>query len=389
MSTRREFLTAQPMREAIAHAGAEPTQGACVPLAGNTVRLGKVAMASDFEVILNPGPGALLSAASDALELIDRLEDQMSVFRPSSELSRLNALAAGEAVVVEGQLFDLLRQTVRYAAESQGAFDPTAGPLVSLWRQCRRERRIPTDAELSSARARLGWGDVEFDEAGRTVRFRRSGIELNLNAIGKGYALDRAGELLDDASVARQPPEPLPAPEVETRSQASDTPPDPRSSILDPPSSIPPAWLIHGGHSSILARGSLTGRSGWPISLRHPLFPNRRLATIALSNRGMSTSGSAVQYYRVGNRRYAHLLDPRTGWPAEGMLSATVLAPTAAQAEALSTAFFVLGVEMAREYCHNHTSVAALLVPAPRRGPRLEPVNCGIPESDLIWEPEA
>jgi thiamine biosynthesis lipoprotein len=102
----------------------------------------------------------------------------------------------------------------------------------------------------------------------------------------------------------------------------------------------------------------------------------------------MSTSGSGVQFYRVGHKRYGHLLDPRTGWPAEGMLSVTVLAPTAARAEALSTAFFVLGVEKARSYCHNCLEVSALLIPAPHDGQRLEPVVCGIPETDLIWTPD-
>lgn len=314
-----------------------------MPLAGNTVQLGKVAMASDFEVILNADARGMLSAASDALALIDRLEDQMSVYRPHSELSQLNARAATEPVVVEQQLFDLLRQTVDYATELDGAFDPTSGRLVALWRQCRREHRLPTDAELNEARARIGCSDVEFDTELRTIRFRRPGLELNLNAIGKGYALDRAGEILGSS------------------------------------------WLIHGGHSSILARGSLAGNSGWPIALRHPLFPTRQLATLLLKDRGMSTSGSGVQFYRIGENRYGHLLDPRTGWPAEGMLSVTVLAPTAARAEALSTAFFVLGVEKARAYCHNHEEVSALLVPAPRDGQRLEPVVCGIPETDLIW----
>ncbi|HTI50333.1 MAG TPA: FAD:protein FMN transferase, partial [Planctomycetaceae bacterium] len=101
MSTRREFLTAQPLRDALEHAADEAGEGACVPLAGNTVRLGKTAMASPFEVILNPGAGELLSAASDALELIDRLEDQMSIYRPHSELSRLNAEASRGPVAVE------------------------------------------------------------------------------------------------------------------------------------------------------------------------------------------------------------------------------------------------------------------------------------------------
>jgi FAD:protein FMN transferase len=349
MPTRREFLTAQPLREALDRAAEEPAQSAFVPLAANTVRLGKVAMASDFEVILNPDARKRLGAASDALAMIDQLEEQMSVFRPQSELSRLNDRAADEPVAVEKRLFDLLRETVDHATELESAFDPTAGPLVALWRHCRRERRIPTEEELEEARARIGCGDVEFDSRSQTIRFRRPGVELNLNAIGKGYALDRAAELLASGGSS---------------------------------------WLIHGGHSSILAAGSLAGGNGWPIALRHPLFPNRQLATLLLKDRGISTSGSGVQFYQVGEKRYGHLIDPRTGWPAEGMLTVTVLAPTAARAEALSTAFFVLGVEKARTYCHNHREVAALLIPAPRDGERLKPVVCGIPETDLIWTPD-
>jgi FAD:protein FMN transferase len=169
--------------------------------------------------------------------------------------------------------------------------------------------------------------------------------------MGKGYALDRAAQVLDPAVSE---------------------------------------WLMHGGHSSILARGNHTGCEGWPISVSHPLLPGRQLATLRLKDRGMSTSGSMMQFFRHQGRRYGHIIDSRTGWPVETMLSVTVLAADAAQAEALSTAFFVIGVEMAREYCHNHKDVAALLVPAPAPGSgnRLEPVNCGIPESDLTFIPE-
>src|SRR5262249_24592677 len=143
-----------------------------------------------------------------------------------------------------------------------------------------------------------------------------------------------------------------------------------------------------GGHSSLLARGCHTGYDGWPVGIRHPLFPDRQFAVLLLNDRGMSTSGSTVQYFRHRGHRYGHIIDPRTGWPVESMLPATVVAPTATEAEALSTAFFVIGVEKAREYCHNHPQVAALLVPALPSGNRLDPVNLGIPESALVFIPE-
>jgi len=144
-------------------------------------------------------------------------------------------------------------------------------------------------------------------------------------------------------------------------------------------------WLFHGGQSSLLARGDHNQWGGWPVGIRHPLFPQQRLMTVLLKDWALSTIGTGVENFRHGGERDAHILDPRTGWPAEGMLSVTVLAPTAAEADALSTAFFVTGVENARRYCDNHGGVTAMLIPPPRRGRTLEPIVCGIPDEVLFF----
>ena len=184
---------------------------------------------------------------------------------------------------------------------------------------------------------------------------------MNLNGIGKGYALDRAAELLAGAES-----------EYEIRN-----------------------WLLHGGHSSVLARGehfhpgTEGSVGGWPVGIRNPLFPDERLATLLLRNQAMGTSGSGVQYFRVGGKRYGHVLDPRTGWPVDHLLSVTVLADSAAEADALSTAFFVMGLEKAIEFCQNRPDVRALLIPPPHRGRTLEPVVCGIPDEDLFFVSDA
>jgi len=348
MATRREFISGKGLREANAGEGAGAAPKPFIAL-GDTMRLGAPAMASDFEVILNPGPASRIEAASAALELIDQLENQMSVYRFHSELSLLNGKAPSGPVEVERRLFDLLHRAVQYSNETEGAFDPTSGPLTALWRRCKKEKRLPSEEEIAAARKRLGCQNVTFDVEAATICYAHTGVTLNLNAMGKGYALDRAAELLKEGTSE---------------------------------------CLMHGGYSSILARGGHAGCDGWPVSIRHPLFPDRQLATVLLKDRGMSTSGSAVQFFRYQGKRYGHIVDPRTGWPVDSMLSVTVLAPDAARAEALSTAFFVLGVEKAREYCHNHQEVMALLVPAPASGSRLEPVNCGIPESDLAFIPQ-
>jgi thiamine biosynthesis lipoprotein len=348
-ATRRDLLTGaalqrwiaasqQRLAELASHDPQEPTSGP-------TVHLTHTAMACDFDVILNPGPAAQLEAASTALDLVDRLEDQLSVYRPTSELSRLNATAADGPVVVESQLFDLLMQADSLAAETGGAFDATSGPLVRLWRECRAAGRVPTREEVAAARARVGRGHVEFDPESESIRFLQPGVEFNLGSIGKGYAIDRCAQVLADEGVRDV--------------------------------------LIHGGTSSVRAMGRHASGPGWPVGLRNPLFPDRRWGMVRLCDRSMSTTGSGVQSFRVEGRRYGHVLDPRNGWPVEGMLSCTVLAPTAALADALSTAFFVLGVENASQYCHNRREITAIVIPAPTSGARLEPIVLG--PTDGLW----
>src|SRR5262249_11136482 len=154
----------------------------------------------------------------------------------------------------------------------------------------------------------------------------RPGLEINLGSIGKGYALDRVAELLRT--------------EWEIGSA-----------------------LLHGGRSSVYAMGTEPGDSrGWVIGVRHAWDPERRLAKGRLRNRGLATSAATFQHLEYQGRKLGHILDPRTGWPAEGIASATVIAPTAAEADALSTAFFVLGIEGARRYCETHPDIGALLL---------------------------
>ncbi len=353
MPNRRDFLSGRAIQQQIAAAGeamADELNAASqlprTPESGPTVRLGKQAMACDFDVILNPGPAARIDAASSALDVVDSLEEQLSVYQPDSEVSRINATAVERRVEVEPRLFELLRLARQVSDDTGGGYDITTGPLIALWRRCKTEYRLPASQELADGLSLVGMSKVEFDLERSAVRFTRSGMEFNLGSIGKGYALDRAAEVLVEQGVGE--------------------------------------FLLHGGKSSLLARGPHHQHRGWPIGISNPLFPDKTLATILLVDAGLSTSGSNIQYYRLDGKRYGHILDPRTGWPAEGLASVTVLAPTAALAEALSTAFFVIGVENAQRYCHNHPEIKALLIPAPEPGQRLRIVNCGLPADELF-----
>ncbi len=353
-ATRREFLTGKTVRseapregEAAVNASLVKPEEQIESAAGDTIRLETRAMACDFAVIMNLGPVEQVKAASNALELVHQLEDQMSVYREESELSRLNKQAAEAPLPVEQHLFEMLLEARRLCVETNGGFDPTSGVLVELWRQCRQDGRIPTDHEIAAVSELIDIDHVRFNEEQHTVGFDRRGVELSPGGIGKGYALDRAGQLLFEQGVDD--------------------------------------WLIHGGHSSLLARGDYNEQGGWPVGIRNPLFPDERLAMIQLKDCALSSSGSGVQSFRHNGKRYGHILDPRSGWPAEGMLSVTVVARTAAQADALSTAFFVNGVEQAQHYCNNRDDVSALLIPSPYKGRKLEPVVCGKADEVLFF----
>lgn len=348
---RREFLTGKALRKQVEAGGelladeiAQSERRA--PVAGDTVRLETRAMACDFAVIMNPDHGDQVPIASDALELIHELESRMTIYRDDSELSAINREAGRGPVLAGTELFAILAEAVAIAESTDGAFDPTAGPLIQLWKRCREESRIPDAAELQSARSMMGVEHVRLDADAMTVEFTRPGVSFDLGGIGKGYALDRcAASLLENGL---------------------------------------PNFLLHGGQSSMIARGTHIGCDGWPVGIRDPYFPKQNLATVLLQDRALSTSGSGVQFFRHAGRRYGHLLDPRDGMPAEGMLSVTVLAPTAAMADALSTAFFVMGLENARAWCDNHEQIGAVLIPLPKSGRKLEPVVCNI-DAGVLW----
>ena len=360
-SNRRDFLRGKTAARAVADLARQAVPGAeadAWPADADEeaylVRVSRRAMATEFAVFLNAGQYAGgTEAALEALDRVEALEAQMSVFRPKSEISRLNRQAAEGPVGVEPRLFALLELAIRLHAETDGAFDVTSGPLWRAWGFARREGRIPRREELAAAIERVGSHLVDLGAAQGTVRFRRPGVELNLGSIGKGYALDRCAESLVEAGVGD--------------------------------------FLLHGGRSSVLARGSRrpirpspdAPPAGWVVGVPDPTRPDRRLAELRLEDRALATSGTQTQYFRHQGRRYGHILDPRSGQPAEGLLSATVVAPSGAEADALSTAFYVMGADRALDYCGSRPDLgAALVCPADRPG-GLEIRSIGLEEDEL------
>ena len=314
-ATRRAFLSLRQSRLA-------PTEECWL-------HVNRKAMACRFEVTLPMSTQSGVSIASEALDEVEEIEKQLSIFKEESAVSLLNRSAALRGVPVDKPLFDLLSLCKRLHDETRGAFDITSGPLTRCWGFLKREGRLPSDSEIANAKSLVGCDKLVLNAAASTVQFKQPGVEINLGSIGKGYALDVVSEHFKKAN------EPA---------------------------------LLSAGASSFLASGA---ERAWLVGLRHPRAKQKRLASVRLRECAMSTSGSEEQFFETGGRRFGHIIDSRSGWPADKVSSVTVVADSAARSDALATAFFVGGRELAQRYCEKHRDVLAIMLEADTQKPVL------------------
>ena len=279
-------------------------------------------MACRVEVVLPGGEARALPAARAALDEADRLEAMLTFFRETSDLVRVNRVAAQQPVTVPRELFDVLQRSLALHRATERAFDIASAPLSRCWGFLRRDGRVPRASEIDAARACADMEAIVLDETQQSVFFRHPGLELNLGAIGKGYVLDRMAAGLRQAGIRDA--------------------------------------LVSAGRSSVVAIGGI--RPGWRVDLRS-LVRDEILGRLRLRDAALGTSGAGDQFFELDGVRYGHVLDPRTGWPARGVRSASVVTASAADADALSTAFLVGGVDLARRYCAAHRDVLAIVTP--------------------------
>jgi FAD:protein FMN transferase len=281
-------------------------------------------MWTKFEIIAyGPDRARLAEAADAAFDEIDRLDRQMSNYSDASELTYINRNAAHQDVIVEKELFDLLTLSIDYSKTMDGAFDITVGPLMKTWGFFDNKGRVPEEAELKSVMERVGFKHVVLNQRTHTIRFDREGVELDLGGVAKGYAVDRAVEILRASGVT--------------------------------------SAFITSGSSSICAIGAPPGQKAWRVEVNDPLDRSHKLEAIDLKDRSISTSGCHEKTFDSGGKTYCHIMDPRIGRPIEGLLSATIVTPSGVEAEALSKALMVMGVEKARAFLKTRPQARAIL----------------------------
>ncbi len=264
------------------------------------------AMGGVFSIALYAESRAQADAASTAaFSELRRLDRMLSNFRPDSEWSEVNRRAAEQVVKISRELFDLLSACLEYSRRSEGAFDITVGPLVRAWGFHDGSGKVADDAAVKNARASVGYAHILLDSTNCTVRFARAGVEIDPGGIGKGYAVDRMIAVLKRNGIE--------------------------------------SALVSAAGSSIFALGTPPGQRGWSVGVRNPNLASSSAGDPLLKDESLSTSGISRNSLRSHGRVYGHILDPRTGYPVQGVLLVAVRAPRALDSEAWTKAFFVNG----------------------------------------------
>jgi thiamine biosynthesis lipoprotein len=262
-------------------------------------------------------------AAEAAHRAFRRVDSLMTNWTTTSEVARLNRDAALAPCVVEPEVALVIDASLRIGEASDGTYDITVEPLVRLWGFLGGPKRVPSEHEIAEAFAHVGLEHLDFDRSSRTLRYSEPGVRIDLGGIAKGYAVDVAADTLLARGV--------------------------RDGLVD----------VSG---NMRALGAPVGSNHWRIGIRDPRDRMPYFAKLALSGGAISTSGKYEQFVAAGGKTYGHIMDPRTGRPAEGLISVTVVAPTALLADGWDTPLFVLGAATARKKALELDDVAAVLV---------------------------
>ena len=272
------------------------------------------AMGAMYSIVLyGHDPAQMEAAVNAAFAEAGRLDAMLSNYRAESEWSAVNRHAADQPVQVSPELFQLLSACGAYSRESEGAFDIAVGPLMKLWGFYKGSGRLPSREEVAAVLPKVGTSHVHLDAAARTVRFDRSGVELDPGGIGKGYAVDCMVDVL--------------------RRQGFEI------------------ALVAGSDSTIYGMGAPpTEPKGWRVGIKDPRHPRRTVDEVFLKDMSISTSGSYEKFFLEEGSVYGHIMDPRTGFPAPGSGSVSVVAPRTIDSEAWAKPYFVNGRQWAARH---------------------------------------
>lgn len=258
-----------------------------------------------------------------AVEEITRIEKLISSWDANSQTSMINANAGIQPVIVDRELFNLIKRAVGLSKLTQGAFDISYASMDKIWKFDGSMEMMPTEEEIKQSVSKVGYQHIELNESAGSVFLNTKGMKIGFGAIGKGYAADQAKERLKALGVQ--------------------------------------AGIINAS-GDMNTWGRQPNGELWNIAITNPLNKDKVFAMLPVDNQAIVTSGNYEKFVKFNGVRYAHIIDPRTGYPSTGIISVSVMAAKAELADALATSVFVMGKEVGLDFINQLNGVECIII---------------------------
>jgi len=276
----------------------------------------QIIMGTTVEISIYPSDEKALEEAFNEIKKVDNL---MSIYKEDSEVSSLNRQGEME---VSSETLKVIKKALEFSQISGGAFDITCKPLINLWKKAKKEMKVPGEEEINKALSSVGYEKIILK--GNLVSFKEKGMQIDLGGIAKGYAVDKAIEVLKKKGIKR-------------------------------------ALVDAGGDLYVL--GESPEGEKWQIGIQDPRHQDKIFSVIKLKDKGVATSGDYRRYFTIEGKRYSHIVDPKTGQTVEDVpMSVTIVAPEATTADALATGIFVLGPEKGMELLNSLPEAEGMII---------------------------
>jgi len=281
-------------------------------------------MGSDFEItIVEKNDSEANRLINIAIEEISRIESLISSWDKNSQTTLINYNSGIKPVKVNTELFNLISRSIKVSNLSQGAFDISYASLDKVWFFDKKMQKIPSDNQIANSVAKVGFENIVLNEKEETVFLKLKGMKIGFGAIGKGYAADRAKEILIKNNV--------------------------KSGIIN-------------ASGDLTAWGQKPSGEDWMVAIVNPLNRTKVFSWLPIKNKSIVTSGNYERFINFDGKSYSHIIDPRTGYPSQGILSVTIITENAELADALATSVFVLGEEIGMNMINQMKGVDCIII---------------------------
>ena len=281
-------------------------------------------MGSDFEITIVEKSESQANILLDlAIKEISRIEKLISSWDSESQTSLINLNAGISPIKVDKELYDLINRSLKISKLSQGAFDISYASLDKVWYFDKKMKEIPSEEEILGSVSKVGFNNIILDKKNQTVFLKNSGMKIGFGAIGKGYAADMAKSILIQNDV--------------------------KSGIIN-------------ASGDLTAWGKKPSGKDWMVAIVNPLNKNKIFSWLPIKNKAVVTSGNYERFVNFKGKLYSHIIDPRTGYPSEGILSVTIFTEKAELADALATSIFVLGEEIGMNLINQLKGIDCIII---------------------------